>query len=67
MKLGKLPARPEAVKFKLTDYLTLPTPRRYAKRPMTYMKFAAKMRKTGITDVAEIKAHWDVYKAEANA
>lgn len=26
MKLGKLPGRPGAVKFKLTDYMTLPTP-----------------------------------------
>jgi hypothetical protein len=44
-----------------------PVPKARAKQPMTFWKFAAKMKKEGITQPEEIKGLWAVYKAEAKA
>ena len=42
-----------------------PTPK--TKKPMTYWKFVKHMKAEGVTDVAEIREHWQVYKAEVTA
>jgi len=42
-----------------------PVQKTRVKRAVTYPKFVKKMKAEGITDPAEIKAHWDIYKAEA--